>query len=77
MRLRKDAESLVEQDESVDKVNSVDEIINDESISQIDLARALIASGENEDAKNLLKRIVENDSEDQKHEARLLFMQLK
>ena len=77
MRLRKDAESLVEQDEINDKANAADEIMNDENISQIDLARALIASGENEDAKNLLKRIVENDSEDQKHEARLLFMQLK
>jgi FimV-like protein len=77
MRLRKDAESLVEQDESADKVNSVDEIINDESISQIDLARALIASSENEDAKNLLTKIVESGSEEQKHEARLLFMQLK
>ena len=76
MRLRKDAESLVEQEEA-EKVNAVDEIINDENISQIDLARALIASSENEDAKNLLKRIVENGSEDQKHEARLLFMQLK
>jgi len=77
MRLRKDAESLVEQDKETEKVNAVDEIINDENISQIDLARALIASSEIEDAKNLLKRIVENGSEDQKHEARLLFMQLK
>ena len=77
MRLRKDAEPLVEQDEINDKANVADEIMNDENISQIDLARALIASGENEDAKNLLKRIVENDPEDQKHEARLLFMQLK
>ena len=77
MRLRKDAESLVEQDKEAEKVHAVDEIINDENISQIDLARALIASSENEDAKNLLKRIVENGSEDQKHEARLLFMQLK
>ncbi|MDB4089868.1 hypothetical protein N9540_01235 [Gammaproteobacteria bacterium] len=77
MRLRKDAEPLVEQDEINDKENAADEIMNDENISQIDLARALIASGENEDAKNLLKRIVENDPEDQKHEARLLFMQLK
>ena len=77
MRLRKDAESLVKQDKEAEKVNAVDEIINDENISQIDLARALIASSENEDAKNLLKRIVENGSEDQKHEARLLFMQLK
>ena len=77
MRLRKDAESLVEQDKEIKKVNAVDEIINDENISQIDLARALIASSENEDAKNLLKRIVENGSEDEKHEAKLLFMQLK
>ena len=77
MRLRKDADSLVEQEKGADKVDAVAEIINDENISQIDLARALVASGENEDAKNLLKGIVENGSEDEKHEARLLFMQLK
>ena len=77
MRLRKDADSLVEQEKGADKVGAVAEIINDENISQIDLARALVASGENEDAKNLLKGIVENGSEDEKHEARLLFMQLK
>jgi FimV-like protein len=77
MRLRKDAESLVKQDNVINKANAIDEIIGDESISQIDLARALIASSENEDAKSLLKKIVENGSEDQKHEAKLLFMQLK
>ena len=73
-----DTESLTsEQDKAANKVNVADEIINDENISQIDLARALIASSETEDARNLLKRIVENSSEDQKHEARLLFMQIK
>lgn len=77
MRLRKDAESLVKQDNVINKTNAIDEIIGDENISQIDLARALIASSENEDAKSLLKKIVENGSEDQKHEAKLLFMQLK
>ena len=77
MRLRKDAESLVKQDNVINKANAIDEIIGDENISQIDLARALIASSENEDAKSLLKKIVENGSEDQKHEAKLLFMQLK
>ena len=73
MRLRKDAESLVKQDNVINKANAIDEIIGDENISQIDLARALIASSENEDAKSLLKKIVENGSEDQKHEAKLLF----
>ena len=77
MRLRKDAESLVKQDNVINKANAIDAIIGDENISQIDLARALIASSENEDAKSLLKKIVENGSEDQKHEAKLLFMQLK
>ena len=77
MRLRKDAESLTEQDKESDEVNAVDEIMDDDNISQIDLARALIASNEIEDAKNLLKRIVETGPEDHKHEARLLFMQIK
>ena len=77
MRLRKDAESLVKQDKESEQFNTVDEIIEDDNISQIDLVRALIASNEIDDAKNLLKRIVETGSEDDKHEARLLFMQIK
>ena len=77
MRLRKDAESLAKQDKESEQFNTVDEIIEDDNISQIDLVRALIASNEIDDAKNLLKRIVEMGSEDDKHEARLLFMQIK
>ena len=69
MRLRKDKES--------DKNDAVDEIMDDDNISQIDLARALIASNEIDDAKKILKIIVETGLEDDKHEARLLFMQIK
>ena len=69
MGLRKDKES--------DKNDAVDEIMDDDNISQIDLARALIASNEIDDAKKILKIIVETGLEDDKHEARLLFMQIK
>ena len=68
--------ALLSEKEEV-PVISTDEIIDDENISQIDLARALIASNEIEDAKNLLQRIVETGNENHKHEARLLFMQIK
>jgi len=77
MRLRKDAKSLAEEDKDSDEVNTVDEIMDDVNISQIDLARALIASNDVDNARDLLKRIVETGSEDDKHEARLLFMQIK
>lgn len=77
MRLRKDAKSLAEEDKDSDEVNTVDEIMDDDNISQIDLARALIASNEIDDAKKILKIIVETGLEDDKHEARLLFMQIK
>ncbi|MBT3697592.1 MAG: hypothetical protein HOG46_03945 [Gammaproteobacteria bacterium] len=77
MRLRKDAKSLAEEDKDSDEVNTVDEIMDDDNISQIDLARALIASNDVDNARDLLKRIVETGSEDDKHEARLLFMQIK
>ena len=77
MRLRKDTKSLAEEDKDSDEVNTVDEIMDDDNISQIDLARALIASNDVDNARDLLKRIVETGSEDDKHEARLLFMQIK
>ena len=68
MRLRKD-QTLQE--------NKSDEIMSDENISQIDLARAFIESNEKEDAINLIKKIIDTGTEEEKHEAKLLYMQVK
>jgi len=68
MRLRKD-QSLQE--------NESDEIMNDDNISQIDLARAFVESNERESAIDLIKKIIDTGTEDEKHEAKLLYMQVK
>ena len=68
MRLRKD-QTL--------EVNKSDEIMDDENISQIDLARAFIESNEKDDAIELIKKIIETGTEEEKHEAKLLYMQIK
>ena len=54
-----------------------EEIINDENISKIDLVRALIDTNDKNKARELLEKIVETGSEEEKHEARLLYMQIK
>jgi len=61
----------------VEPETTTDEIINDENISQIDLARALIESNETAKAMEILVRAVEIGNEEEKHEARLLYMQIK
>ena len=68
MRLRKD-QTL--------EVNKSDEIMDDENISQIDLARAFIESNEKDDAIELIKKIIETGTEEEKHEAKLLYIQIK
>ena len=68
MRLRKD---------QVLQENKSEEIMSDENISQIDLARAFIESNEKEDAINLIKKIIDTGTEEEKHEAKLLYMQVK
>ena len=68
MRLRKD-QSLQE--------NGSDDIMNDDNISQIDLARAFVESNERESAIDLIKKIIDTGTEDEKHEAKLLYMQIK
>ena len=60
MRLRKD-QTLQE--------NKSDEIMDDENISQIDLARAFIESNEKDDAIDLIKKIIDTGTEEEKHEA--------
>ncbi len=68
MRLRKD-NTLQE--------NDTDEIMSDENISQIDLARTFVESNEKDDAIKLIKKIIDTGTEEQQHEAKLLYMQIK
>ena len=49
----------------------------DENISQIDLARAFIESNEKDDAIDLIKKIIDTGTEEEQHEAKLLYMQIK
>ena len=55
-----------------------DELINndDDNLSNIDLARALIESGEREKAKEIILTIIKTGSADQAHEARILNLQI-
>jgi FimV-like protein len=62
---------------NIETETTTEEIINDENISQIDLARALIESNETVKAMEILVRAVETGDEEEKHEARLLYMQIK
>ena len=61
----------------IESETTTEEIINDQNISQIDLARALIESNETAKAMEILVRAVEAGNEEEKHEARLLYMQIK
>ena len=61
----------------IESETTTEEIINDENISQIDLARALIESNEIAKAMEILVRAVETGNEEEKHEAKLLYMQIK
>ena len=55
-----------------------DEPINndDDNLSNIDLARALIESGEREKAKEIILNVIKTGSADQAHEARILNLQI-
>ena len=52
-------------------------ILEDENISKIDLARALIESNDIKKAKELLMKAAETGTEAEMHEAKLLYLQLK
>ena len=49
---------------------------DDDNLSNIDLARALIQSGEREKAKEIIINIIKTGTPDQAHEARLLNLQI-
>ena len=68
MRLRKD---------NILQENDTDEIMSDENISQIDLARAVGESNEKDDAIKKKKKIIDTGTEEEQHEAKLLYMQVK
>jgi len=76
-KIKKKIKPVKKVKKKVEPETTTDEIINDENISQIDLARALIESNETAKAMEILVRAVEAGNEEEKHEARLLYMQIK
>ena len=62
----------------IQESHKTDEQINndDDNLSNIDLARALIESGEKEKAKEIILNIIKTGSADQAHEARILNLQI-
>ena len=54
----------------------VEQSQDDDNLSNIDLARALIESGETEKAKEIIVNVIKTGTSDQAHEARLLNLQI-
>ena len=59
-----------------ENVGEVDDASLEEDVSNIDLARALIESGEKDKAKDILITIIKTGSSDDAHEARILNLQI-
>ena len=76
-KVKKKVKSVKKVKKNIELEATTDEIINDENISQIDLARALIESNETAKAMEILVKAVETGNEEEKHEAKLLYMQIK
>jgi FimV-like protein len=76
-KVKKKIKPVKKVKKKVEPETTTDEIINDENISQVDLARALIESNETAKAMEILVKAVETGNEEEKHEARLLYMQIK
>ena len=77
--LEVDTDSLKDSDISSNQESHKDEDVHsqdDDNLSNIDLARALIESGEKEKAKEIIINIIKTGSSDQAHEARLLNLQI-
>ena len=68
-----EADSVVQTDQK-DELNSN---ILDDDISSLDLARTYIESDENDKATNIIMNVIKTGTEQEKHEARLLYMQLR
>ena len=75
--LEKELDRELELFKQLEFEQKTEEIINDENIPKIDLVRALIDTNDKNKARELLEKIVETGSEEEKHEARLLYMQIK
>ena len=74
-----DRDSFEDSDMNNNKGSYKDEdeqIQDDDHLSNIDLARALIESGEKEKAREIIINIIKTGSSDQAHEARLLNLQI-
>ena len=56
---------------------SINELVNDNQISQIDLARTYLESGDKAKAEEIIIAVINTGEETEKHEARLLYMQLR
>ena len=56
---------------------SIKELVNDNQISQIDLARTYLESGDKAKAEEIIIAVINTGEETEKHEARLLYMQLR
>jgi len=66
--------------DSVTQTDEKDELnygILDDDISSLDLARTYIESNENDKATNIIMNVIKTGTEQEKHEARLLYMQLR
>ena len=68
-----EADSVAQTDEK-DELNYN---ILDDDISSLDLARTYIESNENDKATNIIMNVIKTGTEQEKHEARLLYMQLR
>ena len=65
-------------DERYEDINENDDInMSSDEISPIDLARTYIEANEFENAESIIKKIVLTGTEHEKHEAKLLFLQLR
>ena len=68
-----EADSVAQTDEK-DELNYG---VLDDDISSLDLARTYIESNENDKATNIIMNVIKTGTEQEKHEARLLYMQLR
>ena len=74
-----DRDSLVDSNSSNNEESrnsEAEQSQDDDNLSNIDLARALIESGEKEKAKEIIINIIKTGSSDEAHEARLLNLQI-
>jgi len=80
---KKVAKKLSKSKSTKDKVisssekESIKELVNENQISQIDLARTYLESGDKAKAEEIIIAVINTGEETEKHEARLLYMQLR